>query len=88
LIIFNSDHGEILGEYGGIYDHNFPTCPEISYIPIVLIHQDIEPKIVKSGIASLVDIFPTIIDLLNFKTRNIFFQGESLLNGAKDFKIL
>lgn len=87
LIVFTSDHGEILGEYGGIFDHNFPICPEITYIPIVFIHPVIEPRIINSGIASLVDIFPTIIDLYNLNPRNQFFEGKSLLRGAKDYSL-
>lgn len=85
LIIFMSDHGEILGEHGGLYSHNFPICPEIVNIPIVLIHPELEPKNVQSGVARHVDIFPTIIDLLGYN--NLFFEGSSLLKGAKEFGI-
>ena len=87
LIIFMSDHGEILGEHGGLYSHNFPICPELVYVPIVLIHSELEPKNVESGIARHIDIFPTIVDLLSLGYNDLFFEGSSLLRGAKEFGI-
>lgn len=87
LTIFMSDHGEILGEHGGLYSHNFPICPELVYIPIVFIHPELEPKNVESGVARHVDIFPSIIDLLNLGYEDLFFEGSSLLKGGKEFGI-
>ncbi len=87
LVIFMSDHGEMLGEQGGLYSHNFPVCPELVYIPIVFIHPELEPRNVESGVARNVDIFPTIIDVLDLNYNDLFFEGSSLLKGAKDFGI-
>lgn len=41
LIIFTSDHGELLGEYGDVA-HTSPACPELVYVPTVLIHPEID----------------------------------------------
>ena len=37
LVVFTSDHGELLGEYGEL-DHGAPICPELAYVPTVFIH--------------------------------------------------
>ena len=38
LVIFTSDHGELLGDYGGLAGHGRPACPELVYVPTVYIH--------------------------------------------------
>jgi arylsulfatase A-like enzyme len=34
LVIFTSDHGELLGEYNGLYHHQTPVVPELVYVPL------------------------------------------------------
>jgi hypothetical protein len=68
LIIFLSDHGELLGEYGGLVGHGIPTTPEVVYVPTVFIHPDL-PKDVsfeEIGVLRHVDLFPTILGLLDY----------------------
>lgn len=64
LIIYTSDHGELLGEYGMI-GHNHIACPELVYVPTTLIHPEIDPS-VSDELLSNVDIFPTIVDALGY----------------------
>lgn len=69
LVIFLSDHGELLGEHGGLVNHGFPTAPEIVYVPMVFIHPGL-PKGINygnEGVLRHVDLFPTILDLLHCK---------------------
>lgn len=68
LVIFTSDHGELLGEYGGLVDHGRPPCPELIYVPTVFIHPSIAPEKIDSHIIRHIDIFPTIASLLNEQT--------------------
>ncbi|MFC6976828.1 sulfatase-like hydrolase/transferase [Halomicroarcula sp. GCM10025709] len=35
LVVFTSDHGELLGEYGGLYGHGTPLVPELVTVPVV-----------------------------------------------------
>ncbi len=63
LVIFTSDHGELLGEYGGLVSHGRPPCPELVYVPTVFIHPSIKPKMEKSIIRH-VDIYPTICGMM------------------------
>ena len=69
LVVFLSDHGELLGEYGGIIAHENLTTPEVVYVPTVFIHPDL-PKghsYEAQGVLRHVDLLPTILDLLNIK---------------------
>ena len=72
LVIFASDHGELLGEYGGIVGHGKFTAPEIVYVPTVFIHPDL-PRNVNfedEGVLRHVDLYPTVSDLLGRKITN------------------
>jgi len=79
LAIFLSDHGEILAEYGGLLFHNFPPCPETVYVPLAMIHPDVERGLVKNVVVRHVDVFPTIIRMLGLKLP-IFTEGLSIID--------
>lgn len=75
LIIYTSDHGELLGEYG-LLGHNHVACPELVYVPTTLVHPAL-----KSGrsdrLVRNIDIVPTIFDLLG-RECEIQVDGESI----------
>lgn len=62
LVIFTSDHGELLGEYGEM-SHGEPLVPELVHVPTVLRH----PEGADSGadLMSHVDVVPTVADVLD-----------------------
>jgi hypothetical protein len=80
LIVFTSDHGELLGEYGGLTGHGRPACPELVYVPTVFIHPSLKAKKIQNKIISHVDIFPTILSILNKRT---FYEVDGI-NLTKD----
>jgi arylsulfatase A-like enzyme len=55
LVIFTSDHGELLGEHGEV-SHNTPACPELAYVPTVFCHPDLD----RSSFA--VDVDATVVE--------------------------
>jgi len=57
LVIFTSDHGELLGEYGGLTGHVRPPCPELVYVPTVFIHPLIKNKKTEESIMRHVDLY-------------------------------
>jgi len=83
LIIFCSDHGELLGEYGGLVTHGNMLVPELVYVPITFIHPNIENKIISNQLMRHVDLVPTIVEILGIKVNqkfdgyNIFEKGLS-----------
>lgn len=63
LVVYTSDHGELLGE-GGQFGHGGPIRPELVYVPTVLVHPELtgEPP---SELFTHVDLVPTVVDLLD-----------------------
>lgn len=61
LVIFTSDHGELLGEYGR-FTHNFPPCKELVEVPTVFINMQLDVKFMRS-----IDILPTAFAVLGLK---------------------
>ena len=84
LIIFLSDHGEILGEYGGLVGHGNVTVPEVVYVPVIFIHPNLPKNLnfSKEGVLRHVDIFPTICDMISFDIK-MKIDGISLFKCSK-----
>ncbi|RQG89699.1 sulfatase-like hydrolase/transferase [Natrarchaeobius chitinivorans] len=76
LIIFLSDHGELLGEYG-LVSHSSPPVPELVYVPTVFIHPKIERNNNVDTIGHI-DLMPTISDLLDVQLSNQSFDGINI----------
>ncbi len=77
IIIITADHGEAFFEHHKV-GHNKTNYEEMSHIPFIvkLPYQKKAKKIYVKK--SLVDFFPTIIELLNLKvSKNIMIQGKS-----------
>jgi len=62
LVIVTSDHGEELGEHGQI-GHERTLHREVLEIPLIIAGAGIEPRVIETS-AGLVDLVPTILDLL------------------------
>lgn len=75
VIIITADHGESLGEHG-IFDHN-DLYYGIIRVPLIIQFPNCPGGAVAYPV-SLVDLFPTILDLLNFKGSMPDLRGESV----------
>lgn len=64
LIIFTSDHGEMLGAHGMRTKNVF--YEESAHIPLMIKSSDIKEETVVNGYVSHVDLFATILDYLDF----------------------
>lgn len=63
LVVFTSDHGELLGEHsrGGVYAHGSPVCPELVEVPTVFIGATLpEGKSLENTISGA-DLAPTVL---------------------------
>ncbi|GAA0218795.1 sulfatase-like hydrolase/transferase [Halobaculum roseum] len=76
LVIYTSDHGELLGE-GGMLGHNSPILPELVYVPTVFVNPKLKPHEIDDTGFGHVDILPTALHAVNE-----LCQYEDLLNGV------
>lgn len=66
LVIYVSDHGEVLGE-NGILTHGPPIHPAHVRVPTVFIHPDLPSGQEADGVLRHVDILPTVSSLLGWE---------------------
>jgi len=62
LVIYTSDHGELLGE-GGSVGHNAPMRPELIYVPAMISHPDL-PVGIQDRLFRHTDLVPTVLAAL------------------------
>jgi arylsulfatase A-like enzyme len=65
LVVFASDHGELLGEHGGVAGHSLPPTPELVYVPTTFVHPSLPAGRRAEAFVQHVDLAPTIADLLD-----------------------
>jgi arylsulfatase A-like enzyme len=78
LVIFNADHGEMLGDHGLLYKGGY-MYDEVVHVPLILR----APGKVAAGkrvkaLAEQIDLAPTVLDLLGIE-RPAGMQGQNLL---------
>lgn len=83
LIIFTADHGETIGSHGGLTDKGWHHFEEIQRIPFVIRLPDMWPDgergVAREEWVSLLDVYPTLLDLSNRDTEDWDTPGMSLL---------
>lgn len=85
IIIFAADHGETLGSHGGLMDkgwHHFEETHRIPFIvrlPEQYNTKGVQPGKVLSQWVSLVDLYPTILDMAGTTQNKNDIHGRSLL---------
>lgn len=62
LVVYTSDHGELLGEYG-FFGHTHLATPEVVYVPTTFVHPSLSPGR-RDGLLHHVDLVPTVADAL------------------------
>jgi hypothetical protein len=82
LFVIYGDHGEAFGEHPGNFGHTFFLYEENVHVPLLLSAPGLITAPVRvNNIASLLDIGPTIADLIGLPPP-AGWQGVSLLDGA------
>ena len=70
LIIYTSDHGELLGEEG-MMGHSLPMHPKHVYVPTVFIHPNLSRAVRRESLVRHVDLAPTILSLIGSDSQNL-----------------
>jgi arylsulfatase A-like enzyme len=76
ILIITSDHGEEFKEHGD-FDHLPKLYDELIHVPLIIYDADLESRRI-DAVVSLIDIAPTILDLLEFDPIDKW-QGRSLV---------
>ena len=76
IVFVISDHGEAFGEKQ-TFGHSSTVFETMIRVPMIVKVPGIEPKVIDQQVG-LVDVYPTLAELLNLDTNNITFQGRSL----------
>ena len=69
LVVFTSDHGELLGEHGHV-GHLAPVHPQLVYVPTVFHHPGL-PEDVDRPFMGHVDLLPTVRSYLGVDTPSV-----------------
>lgn len=64
LVVFTSDHGELLGSYGGLFGHGYPIVPEMVRVPTVFLGAGLPEGVQYDHVISGVDLAPTLMGSL------------------------
>jgi len=76
LIVITADHGEEFGEHGGFHQHS--VFDEMLRVPLIIQHPNHSGGLSIPYQVSLIDIAPTILDLLDLPHVDSF-RGDSLV---------
>jgi arylsulfatase A-like enzyme/tetratricopeptide (TPR) repeat protein len=87
IVVFAGDHGEGLGDHGE-FDHGLLLYQTTAHAPLIIAHPSIEGGVRRPEVVSLVDILPTIADVIGLPVP-AEVQGQSLwplISGAGAFE--
>jgi len=82
LVAFASDHGELLGEYGGLYEHTTPMVPELLEVPVAFTGAGIAGDHELPSVVSGVDLAPTVLAATG-RSIPARVSGRDLWNGSR-----
>jgi len=88
-IILLGDHGQQFFEHG-MFGHGLQLYNELIHVPLVILGQNIEKQRVEKPV-SLIDVVPTILDLLKYNVKTLPFYGKSLftyINQDKEREVI
>lgn len=81
LVIFTSDHGELLGEkkvFRERQGHNKPMCKELNVVPTVFVNHDVDFERMR-----LIDLIPTALSIIGKETEQSY-DGVDLTEELPD----
>lgn len=82
IIIFTSDHGEMMGNHGLLLKNTQYDC--VTNVPFIISNcEKIKPGHVWDGLCQSTDIMPTILDLLNIRLPE-GVQGKSIMSALNN----
>ena len=79
-LILTADHGDEFGEHGDFAHHHAKLYEELIHVPLIISNTEYKNIVIDEPV-SLLDIFPTILDLVGIHAKECKeeFQGKSLI---------
>lgn len=77
VFIILADHGEEFWEHNN-YEHGHTLYNELIKVPLIIAGKGIKPAEITTPV-SLIDVFPTILDIVGVRNENLTIRGESLM---------
>ena len=68
IIIFTSDHGDLLGSHGGLVSKGTTTYKQQNHVPMLIVHPEIKGGQSCKEITSHIDLVPTIVAMTQMST--------------------
>lgn len=79
IVIITSDHGDSMGEHNvPVGNHGTALYRELLHVPLIFAIPDNPPKQL-GGAVSILDVFPTLVELLGLEVGDATFEGKSLV---------
>jgi arylsulfatase A-like enzyme len=85
-VIITADHSEELEDKKKAGHHGGRLTHKLLHVPLIICGGELEQRIIDTK-ASLIDLVPTILDLLGIKKPE-FYKGTSLLRKSKSEKVV
>lgn len=79
IIALIADHGEYLGEGGGLWRHHPPSRLEVARVPLLLAAPGLPTGRRESAHVGLIDLAPTLLDLAGIDASGTAMFGRSLV---------
>ncbi len=76
-VIVSADHGEAFGEHG-MYKHAFELWEELTHVPLLILAPGAKAQTISER-RSLVDLAPTVLELMGISELPSSFMGRSLV---------
>ena len=77
IVIITSDHGEELWDHKN-FEHGHTLYNELLHVPLFITGGKFKPSVIETPV-SIIDIFPTILDLAHIPYKKFKIDGRSLL---------
>ncbi len=81
VVVFFSDHGELLGEHDGTWGHTSWVWEELTRVPLMVSAPGLPPRRVTDRVGRLVDIAPMVAKLAGASAPSQW-QGQDLLGAG------
>jgi arylsulfatase A-like enzyme len=77
IIVFTSDHGELLGDHG-LMHKGPPPYRQLREVPFIIKGPRVPGGKINSDLTSHIDLMPTLLDMANVDMENGRFDGHTL----------